>query len=225
MRPREQLGPLHRPDDSVARGLKGGRVFERHTGHDADAGPAVVEAGVTIDLVERARRGDHAAFETLASAAYHRLYAIAARIIRDQYAAEDAVQEALVRAWRDLPGLRDPDRFDAWLHRLLVHACADQGRRARRHRSELSGWQGDVREMADDVTRVDDRDEIDRAFLGLSIEHRSAIILVHYVGMTAVEAAAILGVPPGTVYSRLHYAAQQLRGRLASPPAAGEPGR
>jgi RNA polymerase sigma-70 factor, ECF subfamily len=87
---------------------------------------------VTSELVERAQRGDHEAFDALASAAYHRLYAIARRILRDGYAAEDAVQDAPVRAWRDLRGLRDRDRFDAWLHRLLVNACKDQVRQRRR---------------------------------------------------------------------------------------------
>ena len=85
---------------------------------------------MTSELVERAQQGDHEAFDALASAAYHRLYAIAKRILRDGYAAEDAVQDALVRAWRDLRGLRDRDRFDAWLHRLLVNACMDQVRQA-----------------------------------------------------------------------------------------------
>jgi RNA polymerase sigma-70 factor (ECF subfamily) len=180
---------------------------------------------VTVDLVERARHGDHAAFEALASAAYHRLFAIASRILRDQYAAEDAVQEALIRAWRDLPGLRESDRFDAWLHRLLVRACADQGRRARRLRPEVSGVEVDPREPADDVARVADRDELDRAFLKLSTEHRAVIVLVHYVGLSAPEVAAILGVPAGTVYSRLHYAGRQMRAVLAGPPPVHNPER
>ncbi len=168
------------------------------------------------DLVERARHGDHAAFEALTSAAYHRLFAVASRILRDQYAAEDAVQEALVRAWCDLPGLRDDDRFDAWLHRLLVRACADQGRRARRHRPEVMGVEVDAYEPSDDVARVEDRDELERAFLRLSIEHRSVMVLVHYVGLPAPEVAAILGVPAGTVYSRLHYAGRQMREYLSA---------
>ena len=93
---------------------------------------------MTTELVERAQRGDHEAFDALATAAYHRLYAIARRILRDGYAAEDAVQDALIRAWRDLRGLRDRERFDAWLHRLLINACADQARRSRRRRLEIT---------------------------------------------------------------------------------------
>ena len=90
------------------------------------------ESVLTSELVERAQRGDHEAFDALATAAYHRLYAIARRILRDGYAAEDAVQDALVKAWRELRGLRDPVAFDAWLNRLLVNACRDQARRTRR---------------------------------------------------------------------------------------------
>ena len=94
---------------------------------------------MTSDLVERAQRGDHEAFDALASAAYHRLYAIAMRILRDGYAAEDAVQDALVRAWRDLRALRDADALDAWLNRLLVNACRDQARRTRRRPIDVGG--------------------------------------------------------------------------------------
>jgi RNA polymerase sigma-70 factor (ECF subfamily) len=172
---------------------------------------------VTTDLVERARRGDHAAFDALATAAYSRLYAVAARILRDPYAAEDAVQDALVRAWRDVRAVRDPDRFDAWLHRLLVHACADQGRKAQRRRAEVTALDIDQIEPADDARRIADRDELERAFLQLSVEHRSVLVLVHYLGIPAVEVAQILGVPTGTVASRLHYATRQMRAILERP--------
>jgi len=172
---------------------------------------------VAVDLVERAQRGDHAAFDALATGAYHRLYAIARRILRDEYAAQDAVQETLVRAWRDLRGLRDRSLFDAWLHRLLVHACADQARRDRRRRVEVTGLDLDASSPGDDVATVADRDELERAFLQLPVEHRAALVLVHYVGMSAPEAARTLGIPAGTVYSRLHYGARQMRAILLAP--------
>src|SRR5215218_9252564 len=89
------------------------------------------------DLVEAARRGDHEAFEVLAAAAGDRLYAVARLILRSTDLAEDAVQEALVRAWQQLPKLRDPDRFDAWLYRLVVNACADQGRQLRQRSNQV----------------------------------------------------------------------------------------
>jgi RNA polymerase sigma-70 factor (ECF subfamily) len=181
---------------------------------------------VAIDLVERAQRGDHAAFDTLAAGSYHRLYAIARRILRDEYAAQDAVQDALVRAWRDLRGLRDRSRFDAWLHRLLVHACADHARRERRHRAEVADMSLDRPAPGDDVRTIADRDELERAFLKLSLEHRAVLVLVHYAGMSAPEVARVLGVPPGTVYSRLHYGTRLMREILAPPAAvATEVGR
>ena len=171
---------------------------------------------VTAEIVERAQRGDHAAFDALATAAYHRLYAIARRILRDEYAAQDAVQEALIRAWRDLPGLRDVDRFDAWLHRLLVRACADQGRASRRRRAEVTNVIAEPAAPSDDAATIASRDELERAFLHLSVEHRAVLVLVHYVGMTAPEAARVLGIPPGTVYSRLHYATRLMREALGA---------
>ena len=131
--------------------------------------------GVTTELVERAQRGDHEAFDALASAAYHRLYAIARRILRDGYAAEDAVQDTLVCAWRDLRGLRDRDKFDAWLHRLLVHACADQVRHRRGGSPSIAVDSIDRADPSDDLAQVVDRDLIERAFLDLSVEHRAVL--------------------------------------------------
>ena len=175
------------------------------------------------ELVERAQRGDHQAFEALANAAYHRLYAIARRILRDGYAAEDAVQECLVRAWRDLWGLRDPDRFDAWLHRLLVRACSDQARRSRRSRLELDVEQIDLERREDAFAPVADRDELERAFLHLTIEQRAVVVLTHYVGLPGPEVAAILGIPPGTVASRLHYGIRAMRDALVAGAAMPQP--
>ena len=181
------------------------------------------------DLVERAQRGDHEAFDALGTAAYHRLYAIARRILRDGYAAEDAVQDALVRAWRDLRGLRDPERFDAWLHRLLVNACKDQVRRRQRRPIEVPVLPIDHATSVDDLGRLVDRDELERAFLELSVEQRAALVLTHYVGLSAPEIAAILGIPAGTVHSRLHYGARAMRSAIAGPPGtpstSPEPGR
>jgi RNA polymerase sigma-70 factor (ECF subfamily) len=170
---------------------------------------------VTSDLVERAQRGDHEAFEVLATAAYHRLYAIARRILRDGYAAEDAVQDALVKAWREIRGVRDPGAFDAWLHRLLVNACHDRSRRSRRRVVELSGLPFDREEPRDELARLADRDELERAFLDLSVEHRAVLVLTHYVGLPGPEVARILRVPAGTVASRLHYATRAMRASLA----------
>ena len=167
------------------------------------------------DLVERAQRGDHEAFDVLATAAYHRLYAIARRILRDGYAAEDAVQETLIGAWRNLRSLRDHERFDAWLHRLLVRACHDEARRSRRRPVEVLPLHFDRSAPGDDLGQLLDRDEIERAFLGLSIEHRAVLVLTHYVGLPAPEVSEILGIPAGTVYSRLHYGIRAMRDAIA----------
>ena len=164
-------------------------------------------------LVEAAQRGDHEAFEALAVGASDRLFAIARLILRDIPSAEDAVQEALVHAWRDLPRLRDPDRFDAWLHRLLVNACADQGRNRRRWSAEIRIVRAEP--VADDVIgSMADRDQLERGFRRLKPEQRAAVVLHYYLGLTAPEVADTLGIPVGTVKSRLHYATEALRAAL-----------
>ncbi|MEP6638940.1 MAG: sigma-70 family RNA polymerase sigma factor [Chloroflexota bacterium] len=165
------------------------------------------------EIVDAARRGDHEAFEVLASAAGDRLYAIATLILRDRQRAEDAVQEALVNAWRELPRLRDPDRFDAWLRRLVVNACADEGRYQRR-------WSTEVRMMRSEPTTEDgasalaDRDQLERGFSRLKPEQRTVVVLHFYVGLAVPEIAETLGIPAGTVKSRLHYATASLRAAL-----------
>ncbi len=180
--------------------------------------------GVTSELVERAQRGDHEAFDALATAAYHRLYAIARRMLRDGYAAEDAVQDALVRAWRDLWGLRDPDAFDAWLHRLLVRSCADHQRRTWKTRLDVAVDEVDQPAGPDEVSRLLDRDALDRAFGRLSFEQRAVVVLTHYAGLTGPEVAEILGIPVGTVASRLHYALRAMRAEIAPSPEIAIPG-
>ena len=175
---------------------------------------------MTSELVERAQRGDREAWDVLMGAAYHRLYAIARRILRDGYAAEDAVQDALVRAWRDIRGLRDRDRFEAWLHRLLVNACQDQVRRRRRRLHEVDVAVIEDTAGQDHIRQLIDRDELERAFLRLPVQQRAALVLTHYVGLSGAEVASILGIPPGTVYSRLHYGAEAMRGAIAGSPEA-----
>src|SRR5688572_26286363 len=129
------------------------------------------------ELVDRARRGDHDAFAELAGAAIPRLDAAAWLILRDAEQAKDAVQNALVRAWRDLPTLRDPDRFDAWLRRLTVRACIDEARRLRRHRMDIELTTLAAPAVVGYESAIADRDQIERGFLRLEPEMRAVIVL------------------------------------------------
>jgi RNA polymerase sigma-70 factor (ECF subfamily) len=176
----------------------------------------------TVDqrgLVERARGGEHDAFAVLARAAIARLDAAARLILRDRELARDAVQDALIRAWRDLPGLRDPDRFDAWLHRLTVHACLDIARRRRRrvHEVELTPIAPPFE--ADSTAQFADRDLLDNALKRLAPEWRAVVVLHYYLGMPLPDVASELGIPLGTAKSRLHRSLGVMRTTLL---ASGE---
>ncbi len=174
------------------------------------------------ELVERARRGDHDAFAALVSALGDRMFTVARLILRDVDRAEDAVQEALVRTWRELPGLRDPDRFEAWVRRLVVNACHDESRKVRR-RSEVTlipldgvgaATRGGRTDRTTDDRGVDDRDQLERGFRRLPVDQRAVLVLHHYVGLPLPEVAEALGVPLGTAKSRLHYATRAMRAAL-----------
>ena len=165
-------------------------------------------------LVELARDGDEEAFASLIRMAGDRLMAVAFRILRDVDRAEDAVQQAIVTAWRDLPRLRDPDRFGGWLYRVLVNACYAEARRTRR-------WDANVRLLIpettsgpDELLSVEDRDELERAFRRLPPEQRAAFVLHHYAGMRLTDIGEALEIPVGTVKSRLHYATATLRAAI-----------
>ena len=166
------------------------------------------------DLVHRAVLGDRDAFASLAEAAVDRCYAIAFRILRDPQRAQDATQQALIGAWRDLPSLREADRFEAWLYRLVVHACYAEGRRNRRWTGTIGLIPTDRSTSPDPASSIVDRDELERGFRRLSPEHRAVIVLHHYAGYPLTEIALTLGVPVGTVRSRLHYATGQLRAAI-----------
>jgi RNA polymerase sigma-70 factor (ECF subfamily) len=175
--------------------------------------PGQAEAALQRDLVEAAQRGDHEAFEVLASAAAARLLTFARLVLRDTPQAEDAVQEALVSAWQGLPDLRDPERWEAWLHRLIVHACADQGRHRLRQAPEVRmTWMGPM--AGDHARSIADHDQLDRGFRHLKPDQRAAVVLRFYVGLTVPEVADALGLPVGTAKSRIHYAVEALRAAL-----------
>jgi len=175
----------------------------------------------TVDqrgLVERARQGDHDAFATLARAAVTRLDGAARLILRDPDLARDAVQDAFFRAWRDLPGLRDPDRFDAWLYRLTVHACLDHVRRRRRRPIEVELSPIDMPVQSDPSGALADRELVAAAMRQLEDRDRAVIVLHYYLGMSLSDVASALAIPIGTVKTRLHRALVLMRADVAGDP-------
>ena len=166
------------------------------------------------ELVTRAQHGDEGAFASLAVAVGGRLHAVAHRILRDTDLAEDATQQALLGVWQHLPQLRDPARFEAWSYRLLVRACYAEGRKSRRWAPNLRLLSVDEPMMVDGTSAVVDRDQLERAFRRLSMNHRTVVVLHHYLDLPLDRVADIVGAPLGTVGSRLHYATRQLRSAL-----------
>jgi RNA polymerase sigma-70 factor (ECF subfamily) len=174
-----------------------------------------------VELVERAKRGDRDAFTAIAAASVDRCYALAYRILRDPHRAQDAAQQALLGAWRDLPTLRDAERFDAWLHRLVVNACYVEARGERRHVAKIRVVSM-AQEAPDVASTVVARDELEVAFRQLSPEHRAVVVLHHHLGYQLTEIAETLRIPAGTARSRLHHAVRQLR--AAIDPVAADAG-
>lgn len=166
-------------------------------------------------LVERAGRGDHDAFAMLAGASIARLDAAARLILRDPELARDAVQEGFIRAWRSLPTLRDPDRFEAWLHRLVFHACMDATRRRRRRPVEVELTPFDNPSVSDMASLIADRDLLDGALKRLRPEWRAVVVLHYFLGMDLPAVAAALEIPVGTAKSRHHRALGEMRVRIA----------
>jgi RNA polymerase sigma-70 factor (ECF subfamily) len=166
------------------------------------------------DLVEQAQGGDREAFAILARTHGDRLMAIAHRILRDVGRAEDAVQQALVIAWRELPRLRDPDRFDAWIERLLVNASYAEARRWRRWNANIRVLPADGPAGPDEALSLEDRDRLERGFRRLPPDQRAILVLTHYLGLAPTEIAERLGIPVSTARSRLHYAHRAMRAAI-----------
>jgi RNA polymerase sigma-70 factor (ECF subfamily) len=171
---------------------------------------------VQRELVDRAKRGDEEAFDALARQVGDRCMAIATWILRDADLAEDAVQAALVRAWRELRTLREADRFEAWLHRILTNECYAEARRRTR-------WSARIRVLpvpepieSGGILTVDDRDQLERAFRRLTLEQRSVLVFHHVLGLPVPEIADRLGIPLGTAKSRLRLGTEALRASLAA---------
>lgn len=166
-------------------------------------------------LVERAQRGDREAFDGLARLVGGTCMAIAVRILRDSDTAEDAVQTALITAWRDLRSLRDSSRFEAWVHRILIRECYAEARQQSRRAIQVRAL---VPLAADTggVLDVDDRDQLERAFRRLTVEQRAVLVFHHYLGLSTAEVADRLDIPIGTVKSRIHHASAAMRASLAA---------
>jgi len=176
------------------------------------------------ELVTRAQRGDQAAFAEIASATYGRLHSVAFGILRDRALAEDAVQQAMLDAWRYLPKLRDPARFEAWSYRLTVNACYAESRRAKRWLPNM--YIDSPREpvATDDIGPVADRELLDHGFRQLSVDQRAVLVLRHLVGMPLEDVARVLDIPAGTARSRLYRALQTMRASIEAesrPPSGG----
>jgi RNA polymerase sigma-70 factor (ECF subfamily) len=176
------------------------------------------------DLVIRAQRGDKRAFARLATQLADRFLAVARGILRELDLAEDATQQALLTIWQDLPQLRDPARFEAWSYRLLVRACYAEGRRQRRWAPNLRLLAIDESVADDGLRSVVDRDQLERGFRRLSVDHRAVVVLHHYLDLPLDRVADVLGIPVGTAHSRLHHAMRGLRAALDADlrPAAQE---
>ena len=172
------------------------------------------EGAVDPRLVEQAQRGDEDAFEALVRATGDRCVGIAYRILRDVDLAEDAVQSAYVSAWRDLKSLREPDRFEPWLHRTLTRACYEEARKSRRFAANIRALPIESSYSPDDVLQVVDRDQLDRGIRRLSVEQRAVLVFHHYLGLTLPEIADRLDIPIGTAKSRLHHATNAMRAAL-----------
>ena len=167
------------------------------------------------DLVIRARDGDRDAFSALAAQSLGRLTAVARMILRDEYAAQDAVQDAFIEAWRSLPGLREPDKFDAWMRRLLVRSCFKGSRRTKRHDAvEIRLTPADEPATIGGEGDLAIRDQLERGLARLSPEQRAVVVLVYYLDLPLADAAQALGIPLGTTKSRLSRATSALRAAI-----------
>jgi RNA polymerase sigma-70 factor (ECF subfamily) len=175
-----------------------------------------VDGRVDRELVKRAQQGDRNAYERLARDLARPLYRIAYRIVRDSDQADDAVQQTLVAIWRELPRLRDPGRLEAWTYRLLMRFCLAESRRQRRMSAAVISITEAVPDTRDVMAGVVLHDELQRAFRTLTFEHRTVLVLRYYVGLSLSEIAEAVGVPYGTVSSRLHHATQQMRAQLVA---------
>ena len=163
------------------------------------------------DLAAASADARAAVFRQLAEEHLDQSYRLALAILRDRLAAEDAVHDAFVLAWRKWASLRDIGKFDAWFQRILVNTCRSHLRRASRIRvTDISSAPHPATEDHD-IVASPERQAIEEAIGDLSEDHRVVLALRYYRDLTVDDIAALLGVRPGTVKSRLHHAQKRLR--------------
>ena len=200
---------MNRP---LAAGIEWGERARR----DTRIGPAIDRS-----LIDRARNGDLDAFESIVRARMDAVYRLTSAILGDEADARDAAQETFVAAWRQMPGLRDADRFEAWLQRIAVNASRMTLRARRRRRvreipsSEvvaLASRAGSARSPGDVVL-------LGEAMGRLDVDQRAILVLHHLEGRPLTEIAEILEIPVGTAKSRLFHARQKLEAALKAEAA------
>jgi RNA polymerase sigma-70 factor (ECF subfamily) len=187
--------------------------------HGADDATAASIEGIRTDGSSLDDAGQ--AFQHLAGAALDASFRLAAHLVGDRSDAEDVVQEALTLAWRGWPGLRDRDRFAAWFERIVVNRAYERLRKRRRTLTALLPDEV-VDRGADRLAAALDRDAIGRALDELSPDHRVVVVLRYWRDLPIEAIATMLGVPSGTVRSRLHYALLELRAAIEPPPHSEE---
>jgi RNA polymerase sigma-70 factor (ECF subfamily) len=166
--------------------------------------------------IDRARNGDRDAFELIVRARKDAVYRLCFAILGDEADAGDAAQETLIATWRQVRGLRDPERFDAWLQRVVVNA-ARQVLRSKRRRSlrEIPASSAATVKQEPPSVALDDVAVLSEALATLPIEQRSILVLHHLEGRGVAELAEILDIPVGTAKSRLFAARKALGAAIA----------
>jgi RNA polymerase sigma-70 factor (ECF subfamily) len=198
------LGGLHDPHQPVIlRVAVGFRPRPRRRGRAVDR-----------ELVLRAQQGEESAFAALVQRHGDRLHATAHHILRDADLAADAVQQAMIEIWRKLPNLREPDAFKGWAYRIVVRAALAEAKGRSMWRIRVAPVDVEGQAGRDEGHRIEDRDELERAFARLALEQRTVVVLKHYAGLSNAEIAAAMAIPEGTVRSRLFNALQALRAAL-----------
>lgn len=200
--------------------------WTRHVRFRGSVGGVAQRTGERVDeqLVVRAQAGDRDAFEQIVNTSYDRCHGVAMRLLRDSGLAEDAVQRTMVDVWRDLPRLRDPSRYDAWSYKVLLRACYAEYRRAPRWLPGIESGSPREPRATEDFGAVLDRDQLERGFRRLTLDHRAVVVLHHYLDLPLEQVASVLELPVGTVKSRLHRALAAMRAALEADARPAQPG-